>query len=245
MGDDDLIAGMQMAVKKEVIETYLHERRIIEEELQLLFEDVLAWHGGVAAWERRAAELWAVALGGEAAQALCKAAGMEPPDAAPPARHYPRPRAFGLCASYLALVERLYRELCASAAELEKERAAALALREEVNRDILHFEATHDMLAICSYLCSLDPAELQRRKILGNNFTASERACSAEALSFKPVSLERLELDRPGPKPAPARKVLTKVRRQLKQACRENRQAIGELFRRRGRSKGQPSGTSS
>lgn len=233
MNDDDLIAGMQMAVKKEVIETYLRERRIIEEEMRILFEDTLSWHGGMAAWERLAAELWAAALGGEAARELFALAGIEPSPAPAHPRSYPRPRAFGMCASHFMLVERLYGGLCAAAQGLEKELASVLKLREEVNRDILHFEASHDMLTISAYICSLDPAEMQRRKILGCNFTASERAHSAASLSFHTVALERLELDRPAPSPAPPRAVLPKVRKKLKRACRDNRPAVEALFARR------------
>lgn len=237
MSDDDFIAGMQMAVKKEVIENYLQERRIIQEETHLLFEEALAWHGGVEAWERQCVELWAVLLGGELAAELFQAAGVDEP-MGPLAKlpGYDRPRAFSACGSFVALVERLYGDLYDSAAELAAESEKVHALRVEVNRDIEYFEVNHDMLAIGAYLRSLDIQEIQRTKILGSNFTAKERMASAASLSFRPFGISQLEMEEPGPNPAPPKEVLPPLRRALKTLCRANRPAVDALWRVKGRS---------
>lgn len=49
MYEDDLVAALQQAVKQEIIENYMRERRIMEEEIALLCETASAFHGGLAA----------------------------------------------------------------------------------------------------------------------------------------------------------------------------------------------------
>ncbi|CAO0824136.1 hypothetical protein DFAR_420003 [Desulfarculales bacterium] len=59
------------------------------------------------------------------------------------------------------------------------ERQRVLNLRQEVNRDILEFERNYDFMSLSAYLRDLDSQELQRRKILGVNFSPGKTAASA------------------------------------------------------------------
>ncbi len=231
MGDDDLIAGLQAQVKREVVERYVRERRILEEEINLVLEDTSAWHGGLAAWERQRRRLASALLTPEAGRRFFRVAGLGEYEGPARRRHrFERPKAWTRCGRYLRLVQRLYGGVWEEARNLASERQRLLGLMEEVNRDILHFEASHDLMAISAYLRSLDPAELQRRKILGVNFTAKERAISAEALSFRPIARERLELEQVSLEPRPPREVLPQVEHMLKDLCRRLPQEVDRLW---------------
>lgn len=231
MSDDDLIAGLQAQVKKEVVERYVRERLILEEEINLVLEDASAWHGGLAAWERKRRQLASVLLTPQAGRKFFEAAGLGAYDG--PARRKCRlkkPKAWTRCGAYLRLVKRLYRELFQEGRKLFEERERLLKLMEEVNQDIRHFEASHDMISICSYLRSMDPQELRRRKFLGVNFTAREVALSAEALCFRPIANGRLELEREGLDSALPREVWSAMEPMLKELCRTLPREVDRLW---------------
>lgn len=111
------------------------------------------------------------------------------------------PRGLTRTSRYTSLIRGLYKVLVDEAASLEDERQRALKLMKEVNQDIAAFEANHDLMMLASYLRSLSPETLQKRKILGVNFTAQEKALSAAALSFRQLRAKDLSLDAPCPSP--------------------------------------------
>ena len=222
MSDDDLIAGLQAQVKREVVERYVRERLILEEETNLVLEDASAWHGGLAAWERKRRQLASALLTPEMGRKFFEAARRK--------HRFKRPRALTLCGAYLRLIKRLYRDLHQEGHKLAEERQRIIALMEEVNRDILHFEASHDMMALSAYLRSLDPQELKRRKFLGVNFTAKEMALSAEALSFKPIANGRLDMERAGLEPAAPKETMPAMEPLLKDMCRSLPREVNRLW---------------
>jgi hypothetical protein len=229
MYEDDLVAALQQSVKQEIIENYLRERRIVEEEIALLCEAASSFHGGLAAWERRRDRLaQALVLPNSAARFFALAGLGEPP--APPPAAAPAicllPRGWTRPQRYLRLVRHLYRGLWRASQDLVRERDNLLKLRQEINEDILSFERNHDMLSLTAVLRSLNPAEIQRRRILGVNFSAAETAVSAASLSFHPVSLDRLglhpDLGRELARPRPPAEVLREAEPMLRTLCREN-----------------------
>lgn len=235
MADEQYIQALQQAVKQEIIQNYFRERRIVEEEILLVTEAASAWLGGVSLWERHRA-LLGRALGGQAAwEEFFAIAGVDPPSPrgvsqAAPAVGLARIRGLTRAGRYAGLIKGLYQGLAAEAEALEEERHKALKLMEEVNRDILAFEANHDLMMLSSYLRSLDPVELQRRKILGVNFTAQEKLLSAEALSFKPLKAAKMGLDQPGPRPRPVGAVMHEAAPLLKKIAREDPEAGREFL---------------
>ena len=232
MSDDDLIAGLQAQVRREVVERYVRERLILEEEINLVLEDASAWHGGMAAWERQRRQLASALLTPEAGRKFFKAANLGKYDGPARRKHrFKRPRALTRCGAYLRLVKHLYRDLWQQGGVLADERQRILQLMEEVNRDIRHFEASHDMMALSAYLRSLDPNELKRRKFLGVNFTAKEMALSAEALSFKPIANGRLDLERAELAPAPPKEVMPAMEPMLNELCRSLSREVSRLWR--------------
>ncbi len=237
MYEDDLVTALQQAVKQEIIENYVRERRIVEEEIALLCETASALQGGLAAWEGRKLHLARALLTPEAARRFFDLAGLgEPP--APPPQPGPAlcrlPRGWTRPGRYTGLVRHLYTRIWRQAGELAAEREKVLALRQEINDDILSFERNHDMLTITGFLRSLDPAEIQRRRILGVNFSPQETAISAASLSFQTVSLERLglhpDLGRELARPRPPAEVLAGARELLRELCRSNPCEVDALW---------------
>lgn len=231
MSDDDLIAGLQAQVKREVVERYVRERRILEEEINLVLEDASAWHGGLAAWERKRRQLASALLSPEAGRKFFEAARLGAYDG--PARRklrFKKPKAWTRCGAYLRLVKRLYRELFQEGFKLAEERQRIIKLMEEVNGDIRHFEASHDMMGLSAYLRSMDPQELKRRKFLGVNFTAKEMALSAEALSFKPIANGRLEIEHAELDSLEPKEVFSAMEPMLKELCRTLPREVDRLW---------------
>jgi hypothetical protein len=231
MGDDDLVQGLQASVRREVVERYVRERRILEEEIAMVLEAASAWHGGVAAWEREKRRLASALLEEEAGREFFRLAGLGPwPGPARRGARFARPKAWRRCQAYRRLIQRLCRELWAQARDLAREREELLALMEEVNQDIRHFEATHDMMSLSAYLRSLDPNEILRRKILGVNFSARETALSAEALSFRPVARQRLGLEEASLEMAPPEEALPAAKDLLTELCRRRPREVEALW---------------
>lgn len=232
MGDDDLIAALNQAVRQEVLENYLRERRVIEEEGNILFETCCAFHGGLSAWERRKAVLARALLTPQMVASFFALAGLKPPEEAmdPEELRFEQPKGLTRCRRYQKLVRGLYQDLWDQHQELIAERARALKLREEINRDIHHFECNHDLLALSAYLRSLEPQELQRRKILGVNFSAKEMSASAEALCFRPFSEERLGLHQPPEDLSPPEELWPQARGPLMALCKERPELVDGMW---------------
>ncbi len=229
MSDDDYILALQTSVKIEVIEHYLGERRIIQEEMQLVYEAASAFHGGLCRWDKQCARLARALITPQAAESFFRLAGLEETPSPAPAR-FQRPRGLTNRRRYTRLVEGLYQGLWQMNQDLRRERTQVLELMEEVNQDVRRFEANHDLLAITSYLRSLDPQELRRRKVLGGNFTASEIAASLANLSFKPITPLALDVAQPPPELAPPSRVLPAARGLLKALAREQARAVEALW---------------
>ena len=232
MGDDDFISALNQAVQQDIIENYLRERRIVEEETNLLFEACSAFQGGVCAWEDKKAALAQALLTPEGAARLFALAGLsltaEALGRRP--RDYPPVRGFTRAGRYRRLVARLYRELWQARQALGQERQEVLALREEVNQDILGFERNYDLLGLQSFLRGMNPVELQRRKVLGVNFTAQETAAAAAALSFHPLSAQRLGLDAELDRMRPPEDLLPAARDLLSELCRRHPHLVDALW---------------
>ncbi len=237
MHDDDLILGLQAAVKQEIIEHYLRERRIIEEEIRDLCQAASLFQGGLADREYRLRRLALALVLPHARERFFHLAGLgRPPEILPspqPAICL-EPRGLTRFRRYRRMIFMLYADICQRSQSLAKEREKLLSLREEINQDILSFERDHDMLSLSTYLCSLDPLEQGRRRILGFNFSAKETADSAAGLSFHTVSLARLglhpDLGRELARPRPPEEVMAQAKPLLEQLCQGNSCQVDDLW---------------
>ena len=66
-----------------------------------------------------------------------------------------------------------------------------------VNRNIDSFHKNFDLLSILNFLRNLDIGGIERKKILGDNFTAMEMAELDKNLYITPVSMEKLNVPAP------------------------------------------------
>lgn len=235
MSDDSYIQALNQTVKQEIVQNYFRERRIIEEEILLVTEAVSALLGGLYTWEKHRARLGRALGDGDIRERFFAAAGIVPPRPESVAKAAPAVgitpiRGLTRTARYTSLIRGLYRVLTEEAAELEDERQRALKLTREVNRDIRAFEANHDLMMLEGYLRTLSPETLKKRRILGVNFTAKEKAISAQALSFKPLKPRDMGLEDPLPKPRPVSQVMAQVGDLLKQALKRNPRAGQKFF---------------
>ncbi|MFH1059019.1 MAG: hypothetical protein V1797_10145 [Pseudomonadota bacterium] len=232
MADDDLISALNQAVKQEIIENYLRERRIVEEETNILFEACSAFQGGICAWEANKVRLARALITHEGVGRFFALAGLSiTPDALNPGQiDLPAVRGLTRCRRYRRLVGRIYRDLWASHEALIQERLEVLSLRDEVNQDIMSFERNYDLLGLQSYLRSLNPVELQRRRLLGVNFTPGETAAAAAAMSFHPLSAQRLGLDAELDRLRPPEELLPAVQPLLRELCRRHPQQVSALW---------------
>ena len=217
----------------EVIENYLRGRRVIEEEIRMVFEASAYYHHRVAEWRRNRDLMMTALITPEAGERLSQLTGLA---------SFEHCLCFDIClfkpprstftrsGRYRKLIEGLYTQIYDLAQEASRERKRLSRLLDEVNSDIRSFELNYDLMSINAYLRSLNPQELQRRKILGVNFTAKETAHAARALSFKPIALEILSLDNQVDPLLPPAEALANVRPLLKEICKKYPKEVDLLF---------------
>ena len=238
MSGDDLVSALQEAVRQEVLENYFLERRVLEEECNIVKEDASSFLGGVAAVAGKRGQLALLLLEPQTAEKFFSYTGLKAP--ANYQEHQLRPplplkRVGGMtrCRKYLNLVKAVYTDLWIQCQNLREEYRNLLDLMEEVNADIKRFESNHDMLALTSYMRSLDPQELQRRKIMGVNFSHAETSAAAMRLSFRPFSAEKLELTTEPPNPLTPSRVMEKTGPMLTAVCRRNKGEVDQIIQMR------------
>ena len=217
--EDDLISALNQQVRLEVVENYFRERRIIEEEIAIAREEVCAYLGALARWQRLKAALGAAVVCPDARTQLLNLAGLNPPDENYPPP--PAPKGLGLTrrGRYKRYIRWIYTTLWEQARKLTQHFQRVAALVEEVNSDIQKFEASYDLMLLASFLRNLDPDELLRRQVLGGNFTPKEMAAAAEAMSFPRLDATTMGLEPPESPAHPAR-VIPPLEPLLARACR-------------------------
>jgi hypothetical protein len=233
MGDEDFITALNQAVKQEVAENYFRERCIIEEEKNLFSEDLCSYHGGLAAWQTERDALAKVLITPRAADEFFTLAGLDYSQVGALARPvtFPRPRGLTRFRRYRRLVQGLVNELYHTAQELEQEREKVVRLLSEVNADIAKFEASFDFMSLVAFLRSMDIQELQRRKIMGLNFSAKELDKSAQQLSFRPFNPTLLDLEKAVASLTQPRELMDKAGPLLKRVCRAHPAEVDALMK--------------
>jgi hypothetical protein len=210
--EDDIISALTHEVKEDVIERYLFERRLMEEQityvkeladLALLLQDQLY---------RRFARIYELLVEPRFAEDFARLLKLKEPPFFSRFGKDPGFRkglqlikAAGLTqrGRYKRLIVESYRRLLS----WNKQYSDAYDnLREEcgaVNHNLKKFERNHDLLTIINFLKDMDVETLQRKHFLGDNFTPEEMATVENTLRFKPVRVDQYNLIPPPVLPAP------------------------------------------
>lgn len=198
---DDLLDALHYQVKEEVVNNYLRERLILEEEIKEYtqgLEDYRVIEAGVRETRDQLACLLVFpqnfqqffSLLGFTDPPLRRLgrAGIE--DRAPACPLGLTPRGFTNRGRYLNLTLATYDILRQKVDQGQKAAEELLSLALEINKDIKTFQMNFDLMAIINFLKSLDVDMLVKKKFLGDNFSAAEMSSLEQSLSFKTLSPE-------------------------------------------------------
>lgn len=203
--EEDLISSLTRQVKEEVIENYLRERK-----LALLQIESLQWQAGKArAYALNAAKclqrLAYLTIHPQMTARLAAALGISPGSywsewlklSLPDDLQLIRVKGLTEKARFRGLVREAYERL---ASRMEKYRKAYEDLEAEccgVNRNLKTFHDNFDLLGILSFLRNLDTRTLEKKLVMGDNFTAEEMGSLDRKLYIRPMSFEELHVPCP------------------------------------------------
>ena len=209
---DDFISALTLEVKEEVIQNYLYERRLIEEQINYLNE--LVDHT-VQLQERlygRFARMYGLLCETEFINKFISLLGLKE------APFKGRIGTESKCKKELRLIKvhgltdrskckkylmESYRRLCTWN---DKYREEYENLKDEcnaVNHNIKKFESNHDLLTILNFLKGMDVDGIEKKHFMGENFSPEELGAVEKSLHFKPVQIEQFNLIQPPQLPDP------------------------------------------
>jgi hypothetical protein len=209
---DDIIGALTQEIKEEVIERYLYDRRLIEEQIKYvdeLAEQVTKLKEGCAS---RFVSIYELLVRQEFITDFAEALGLkdapfrESGDGGPNdsgRQCWVKVRGLTPRAKFKKLLSQLYLELYALNSQYK---GAYEDLREEckaVNYNLKKFQNNYDLLTILNFLKDMDVEFVERKRWLGDNFSPEEMASIEANLSFKPIRMEQFKLDPPPILPEP------------------------------------------
>jgi hypothetical protein len=216
---DDIIAALTQEVKEEVIENYLYDRRLIEEQVKYVNE--LAEQ--TAELEEKCCEhltrIYDALTEPEFIDEFTKTLELKGPPCwewfgrdSRDRRHLGSVKARGLTqrARFKKLLLESYRGLFTWHSQYKE---AYEDLQEEckaVNHNMKKFEDDYDLLTLLRFLKDMDVEFMEKKHWLSDNFTPEEMASIETSLSFRPIRMERFKLNPPPnfPKPKTVQKEL-------------------------------------
>lgn len=211
--EDDLIAGLTRQVKEDVIENYLRERRLAILQVESLQKQAGRTRAGARIVSKRLNRLAYLMIDPEIARRVLHSLNI-PPDSywalhsaesLSKKLRFIRVSAFTEKGRFKKLVletyRRLHHRMGQYSAAYEDLQAECLA----VNGNLKNFQSNFDLLAILNFLRTLDTLAIEKKQILGENFTAEEMSSLDERLYIRPVPFEKLDLPVPLALPAPER----------------------------------------
>jgi len=202
---EDLVVALTRAVKEEVVENYLFNRRVIEEELAEFNERLARVKRYRALVGKRFLRIFGLLVAPPYIKEFIRLIQLE------------RIRPFEFFGGDLNMKQvRLigtsgftfhsrYRRLLLEAYErllhwVQTYNDAYEDLQQEcgaVNQNVNWFRREFDLLSIIHFLKSLDIAELERKQFLGGNFSAYELASVESKMVFHPIQWDSLQLPKP------------------------------------------------
>jgi hypothetical protein len=209
---DDIIGALTQEIKEEVIERYLYDRRLIEEQIKYVNE--------LAELVKRLNEecfSYFVSICDALAEPefvaeFARAIELEEPPFRTQFNHNPddfrrscsvKVRGLTPRAKFKKLLSEMYLEFYALNSKYKE---AYEDFQEEcnaVNHNLKQFQNNYDLLTILNFLRDMDADFVEKKRWLGDNFSPDEIASIEENLSFKPIRIERFKLDPPPLLPEP------------------------------------------
>ena len=205
MMEEDLVTSLTRQVKEEVIENYLLERRLIE----LQTEDLNSQAAEIQrlAWVvcRRLARLSSLMIHSDMQSRLQELLGMRSCYFWVACLNVKfkrrvrliRVRALTKKAKFRKVILESYSRLFYRMTQYKEQYEELSNQCSAVNRNIDSFQKNFDLLSILNFLRNLDMRGIERKKILGDNFTAMEMAELDKNLYIGPVSTEKLDVPAP------------------------------------------------
>lgn len=198
---DDLLDALHYQVKEEVINNYLRERLILEEEIKEYTGRLEKYRIIEAEVREIRDQLACLLVTPQNFQKFFFLLGFSDPPLdrlgradiegrAPACPLGLTPRGFTNRGRYINLTLATYGILRQKVDEGQEDAEKLLSLALEINKDIKTFQMNFDLMAIINFLKSLDVDMLVKKKFLGDNFTAAEMSSLEKSLSFKTLNPE-------------------------------------------------------
>jgi hypothetical protein len=209
--DEDLVCSLTRQVKQEVVENYLLERRLIELETEHLNSLAGAAIKQAHAVGLRLARVSSLMIEPEMRRRLDEMLGLDPSsywcscleERFRGQVRFISARALTKSAKFRKLVLESYNRLYSWMSQYEKAYTQMIEECAAVNRNIEGFQKNFDLLCIVNFLRGLDTVGIERKKILGENFTAQEMAALDQNLYIRPISVAKFNVPPPLHLPAP------------------------------------------
>jgi hypothetical protein len=234
---DDIVAALTQEIREEVVENYLYERRLIEEQINYVNE--LAEH--VVRLEerlyRRFARIYEYLSEPEFINDFVRLIGMKEVLFQARFRKDPNFReglrsieVHGLTyrAKFKKLLVESYRRLLTWNSDYKKAYENLAEESRAVNKNLKKFEQDHDLLTILNFLKNMDVEGIERKHFLGDSFSPEETASVEESLRFKPIRMEQFKLIPPPrlPESNTIQKDLSALADRVYDQCRDRMKAL-------------------
>jgi len=196
---DDYLNYLNYQIKEEVINGYLRERMIIEEEKKEFSQKLAAFRQIEAAAGNLHNHLACLLVTPENVQQFFSLIGLNQPPLSragsgeitgrpPTCPAGLSPKGFTDRGRYLDLVIKTYNELWLLTRHGREEAEKLKALADEINGDIRTFSQNYDIMSIINFLKSMDVEMLIKKKFMGGNFSPDELTSIYHTMDVKPVN---------------------------------------------------------
>jgi hypothetical protein len=210
--EDDIIGALTQEVKEEVVENYLYQRRLIEEQIKHVNE--LAEQTGELeeAGCEHLTQIYDALKETEFIDEFTKTLGLKDPPCWEWVGRDSRNRSQTGAIKVRGLTERArfkklilesYRRLFTWTSQYKEAYVDLEEACKAVNHNLKKFEDDYDLLTLLRFLKDMDFEFVEKKHWLSDNFTPEEMASIESTLSFKPIRMEQFKLSPPPSLPKP------------------------------------------
>jgi hypothetical protein len=209
---DDIISALTQEVKQEVVENYLYERRLMEEQIAYVKELAEETRQLQDTAYRRFARIYELLGEEEFVDQFVQVLGLnsvpfetrfqEDPDFRKGLKFI---KVWGLThkAKFKRLLSEAYRRLFRWNAVYAEGYENFEAECRAANHNLKRFQEGFDLLTILNFLKDMDVDFIEKKHWLSDNFTPEEMTAVEKSLTFKAIRIERFDLVPPPNLPEP------------------------------------------